>query len=84
VGADMAKPRLSRVKRKRSGRYRSLKVLCAVTIVVGSSAFCVGGVNSGTSVIRIFYGCLAFTAVVGVVFRMVIKAVESYEEIRRG
>jgi hypothetical protein len=80
----MGKRWLNKVKRRRSGRYRSLKVLCAATIVVGSSVVCVGGIDSGASITKIFYGCLVFTALVGVVFIMVIKAVESFEEIRRG
>lgn len=80
----MGKHRLSKVRRRRSGRYRSVKVLCAATIVVGSSVVCIGGIDSGASITKIFYECLVFTALVGIVFIMVIKAVESYEEIRRG
>lgn len=78
--------------KKRSGRgnirvvprYRSFKVLCAVTILVACGVVCVGGVNSGASTESILYRCLLVTAVIGITFGMIIKVVASYEETRSG
>jgi hypothetical protein len=80
----MLKKRRGRVKTLVVPKYRFFKVLCAVTIVVASIVVFVGGVSSGASMASIVYECLAVTAVISVMFGLVIKAVESYEEIRGG
>jgi hypothetical protein len=80
----MSKKLSGRGKYSVSPRYRFLKVLCAVTILVACGVVCVGGVNSGSSTLGIFYNCLAITALIGITFGMVIKVVASYEETRGG
>lgn len=80
----MSKKQLGRGKSITGPRYRFFKVLCASTIVVACSAVCFGGINSGASMVTIVYTCLAITAVVGITFGLVIKAVASYEETRGG
>jgi hypothetical protein len=82
----MAKKRLVKKIRttKRSGRHRLLKVLCAVTIIASYIVLFVGGMQAGVRTVKIIYKCLVATAVIGMTFGIVIKAVASYEEINRG
>jgi hypothetical protein len=65
-------------------KYRFLKVLCAATILVACSVVCFGGIDSGVRTASILYRCLIITAIIGIAFGVVIKAVASYEETRGG
>jgi heme/copper-type cytochrome/quinol oxidase subunit 3 len=65
-------------------RYRFLKVLCATTILVACSVVCFGGIDSGARTASILYRCLIVTAIIGITFGFVIKAVASYEETHSG
>jgi hypothetical protein len=80
----MSKKQSGRGSVRSTSRYRPFKVLCAVTILVACGVVCVGGVNSGASTESIFYRCLLVTAVVGITFGIIIKALASYEETRSG
>ncbi len=80
----MSKKQSGRGNERVAPRYRPFKVLCAVTIVVACLVVCVGGVNSGASIEGILYRCLLVTAVIGITFGIIIKAVASYEETRSG
>jgi hypothetical protein len=80
----MSKKQSGRGKVRVALKYRPFKVLCAVTILVACGVVCVGGVNSGASTESILYNCLLVTAVIGITFGMIIKAVASYEETRSG
>ena len=82
----MAKKQLvKQVKVKRTSRqHRLLKVLCAATIIATYIVLFVGGMQTGVRTIKIIYKCLVATAVIGMTFGIVIKAVASYEEINRG
>jgi NADH:ubiquinone oxidoreductase subunit 6 (subunit J) len=65
-------------------RYRFLKALGAITILVTCGVMFVGGADSGVRTAKTIYKCLAATAVIGIIFRVVIKAVQGYEETHGG
>jgi hypothetical protein len=71
-------------KKQGKPRHRFLKVLGAVTILVTCGVMFVGGAESGARTAKTIYKCLAATAVIGIIFRMVIRAVEGYEETHGG
>jgi hypothetical protein len=66
------------------GRYRFLKLLCALTILVACGILFLGGAQSGVRTVKTIYKCLAITAGIGIVFGIVIKVVQSYEETHGG
>ncbi len=69
---------------KRVGRSAFAKTLCSVTILTCCAVLFIGGIDEGVRTSKIIYTCLATSAVIGVAFWVVIKAVESYEEINGG
>ena len=68
----------------RKPRYPFLRTLCAVTIIVVCVVMFIGGEQSGVRTVKTIYKCLGVTAVIGIIFKVVIKAVESYEETHGG
>jgi len=65
-------------------RYRFLKVLCAITILIACIVMFVGGAQSGVRTVKTIYKCLAVVAGIGIIFGVVIKVVQSYEETHGG
>ncbi len=65
-------------------RYRFLKVLCAVTILAACVVMFVGGAQSGVRTVKTIYKCLAVVAGIGIIFGVVIKVVQGYEETHGG
>lgn len=79
----MAKKRSGSTK-KIAKRYQFLKGLCAVTILATCVVLFVGGAHSGVRTVKTIYKCLVATASIGIVFGVVIKVVQGYEETHRG
>lgn len=79
----MAKKQSVSAKPK-GGRYRFLKMLCAVTIVIACAVLFIGGAQNGVRTVKTIYKCLAVTGIIGIIFGVVIKAVQSYEETHGG
>lgn len=71
-------------KKKVTGRYGFLKILCGLTMLTTCAVLFVGGTRSGARGALIVYECLGATVLIGMVFGVVIKVVASYEEISRG
>jgi hypothetical protein len=69
---------------QRTSRHLYLKNLCSVTIIVACIVLFIGGAQEGVRTSRIIYHCLGVSVVIGLVFRVVIRAVASYEEINSG
>mgnify|MGYP006286888957 CR=1 FL=1 len=67
-----------------SSRYRFLKILCAITILVACAVLFVGGAQGGVRTVKTIYKCLAATAFIGIIFGVVIRVVQSYEETHGG
>jgi hypothetical protein len=65
-------------------RYRFLKVLCAATILIACIVMFVGGAQSGVRTVKTIYKCLAVVAGIGIIFGVVIKVVQGYEETHGG
>jgi hypothetical protein len=65
-------------------RYRFLKVLCAITILVACGVLFIGGMQSGVRTVKTIYKCLAVVAGIGMIFGVVIKVVQGYEETHGG
>ncbi len=65
-------------------RYLYLKTLCNLTIIVACVVLFIGGAHEGVRTSRIVYNCLGVSMVIALVFRVVIRAVASYEEINSG
>ena len=68
----------------RKGAYGFLKVLCGLTMLAACLVLFVGGIQTGARTVTIIYRCLFATAVIGITFGIVIKALSSYEEIHSG
>ena len=66
------------------GKYRSLKILCALTILTACGVLFLGGAHSGVRTVKTIYKCLAVTAGISIVFGVVIRVVQSYEETHGG
>jgi hypothetical protein len=79
----MAKKRSGR-KRQVKLRYRFLKALGAITIITTCGVIFVGGAESGVRTSKTIYQCLAATAVIGIIFKVVINVVQGYEETHGG
>ena len=79
----MAKKKSDSSKNKRR-RYRFLKVLCAATILIACVVMFVGGAQSGVRTVKTIYKCLAVVAGIGIIFGVVIKVVQGYEETHGG
>ena len=79
----MAKKQLGSKKDIRR-RYRFLKVLCAATILIACAVMFIGGAQSGVRTVKTIYKCLAVVAGIGIIFGVVIKVVQGYEETHGG
>lgn len=69
---------------KGGGKYRFLKMLCAVTILVSCMVLFIGGAQNGVRTVKTIYKCLAVTGAIGIIFGVVIKVVRGYEETHGG
>lgn len=69
---------------KRSPQYHYPKTLCSLTILVACVVLFIGGAQEGVRTSKIVYNCLGVSVVIGFVFRVVIRAMASYEEINGG
>lgn len=65
-------------------RYRFLKVLCAITMLVACIVLFIGGMQHGVRTVKTIYKCLAVVAGIGMIFGVVIKVVQGYEETHGG
>jgi hypothetical protein len=65
-------------------RYLYLKTLCNLTIIIACVVLFIGGAQEGVRTSKILYNCLCVSAVIGLVFWAVIRAMASYEEINGG
>jgi|GEM_PF-1759760 len=65
-------------------RHLYLKTLCNLTIIVACVVLFIGGAQEGVRTSKILYNCLGVSAVIGLVFWAVIRAMASYEEINGG
>jgi hypothetical protein len=69
---------------QRPSRHLYLKTLCNLTILVACVVLFIGGAQEGVRTSKIVYNCLGVSAVIGLVFWGVIRAMASYEEINGG
>lgn len=69
---------------ERASRYLFLKTLCNVTILVACVVLFIGGAQEGVRTSKIVYHCMGVSVAIGLVFRVVIRAIASYEEIHGG
>ena len=65
-------------------RYLFLKTLCNVTILIACVVLFIGGAQEGVRTSKIVYHCMGVSVAIGLVFRVVIRAIASYEEIHGG
>jgi hypothetical protein len=79
----MGKKRVGKITLRRQ-RCVALKVLCAITILAACAVMFVVGEQSGVRTVKTIYKCILLTAVIGFIFKVVIRAVESYEEAQGG
>lgn len=79
----MAKKQSGSTKSGR-GKYRFLKVLCAATIVLSCIVLFIGGAQSGVRTVKTIYKCLMVTGIIGIIFGVVIRVVQGYEETHGG
>ena len=80
----MAKKRSAKGKQLPVQRYRTMKRLCALTVLVACGIVWWSGVETGVRFIKSFYISCVVTTGIFATFWLVIKAVASYEERNRG
>jgi len=79
----MAKKQDSSGKR-RTSRFLYIKTLGTITVLISCLVLFIGGIQEGVRTSKIVYNCLLVSAVIGVTFWAVTRAMASYEEINSG